>query len=103
MRLKFPEFLINTTLRISNTVHTESGIEEVVVVDTKCIYNEKIKQVLNAQRELITLSGICILKGDVTINPGDVATIGEQEKVVYSVTKPRNPDGSVFSTEVYFV
>jgi hypothetical protein len=70
--------------------------------DGKAFYEEKTRQTLDKDRRLVTLSGKVIVPGD--INPGKIikgcVQIGEVKKDIFKSSRPKNPDGTVFSTEL---
>lgn len=103
LKLPFPEFLANTDVEVFQTgTNSDGDYEESSIYKGKCIYTDKSKQVLNAERQLVTISGRVTIKGD--INPGNVIEgyliINGAKKSIYNTERPLNPDGSVFSTEV---
>lgn len=105
-KLPFPEWILNTPLKVYQTELNEDG-EPVAtpLFDNKAFYEEKTKQVLDKERKLITLSGKVICKGD--INPGKLiegyVQVGDAKKNIYKASRPHNPDGSVFSTELELI
>ena len=106
VKLPFPKWILNTPVKIYETFLNEDGEpEENLIYDGLCNYNEKSKQTLDAERRLVTLSGKVIVEGD--INPGKLIEgyikIGDIKKDIYKSSRPRNPDGSVFSTELELI
>ena len=102
-KFPFPKWILNTQLKIFQTKLNEDGEpEELLLFEGKAFYEEKTKQTLDKDRKLVTLSGKVICEGD--INPGKViegyVQVGESKKDIFRISKPRNPDGSVFSTEL---
>ncbi|MFD3272675.1 hypothetical protein ACE3MS_21500 [Paenibacillus dendritiformis] len=103
MKFPFPRWNQVTPVKVYQTELSEDGepVED-LIYDGKCFYDEKSRQVLNAERQLVQLSGLIIIEGD--INPGKLiegyVLIGGERKVIYRTKRPRNPDGSVFSTEL---
>lgn len=106
VKLPFPKWILNTPVEIYQTYINEDGepIED-LIYNGLCNYNEKSRQTLDAERRLVTLSGIVIVEGD--INPDKLIEgyikIGELKKDIYKSSRPRNPDGSVFSTELELI
>lgn len=101
--LPFPDFLLNTPVKIVQSEINEDGeTQKTILYDGLSIYDEKSKPVLDEQRRLVTLTGKIIIKGD--IYPGKLiegyAEVGESKKTIYRAARIRNPDGSVFSTEL---
>lgn len=102
-KLPFPKWILVTPIKIYQTYINEDGEPvETLLYDGPCNYSEKTKQTLDAERRLISLSGKVIVKGD--INPGKLIEgyiqVGDIKKDIYRTSRPRNPDGSVFSTEL---
>ncbi|MBM7835948.1 hypothetical protein [Clostridium sardiniense] len=106
VKLPFPKWILNTPVNIYQTYINEDGepVED-LIYDGLCNYNEKSRQTLDAERRLVTLSGTVIVEGD--INPDKLIEgyikIGELKKDIYKSSRPRNPDGSVFSTELELI
>lgn len=102
MKLPFPNFLLNTPVEIYKTEQGEDGPEEEKVFEGKCIYTDKSKQVVTAEKQLITLSGKVVVNENIDIKEGYVI-IKDTKKIIYSIERPLNPDGSIFSTELNLV
>jgi len=102
-KLPFPRWILNTKLKVYNTYLSEDGEPiETLLFDGKAFYEEKNKQVLDKERKLVYLSGKVIIESD--INPGrkidGYVQIGEDKRTIFTASRPKNPDGSVFSTEL---
>ncbi|WP_218641295.1 MULTISPECIES: hypothetical protein [Paenibacillus] len=103
MKFPFPSWNQVTPIKVYQTELSEDGepVED-LIYDNKCFYDEKSRQVLNADRQLVLLSGLIIIEGD--INPGKAiqgfVRVGDERKNIYRAKRPRNPDGSIFSTEL---
>lgn len=102
LKLPFPKWLANTDIEVVSTVMGEDGEEETPLYTGKCIYTDRTKQVMNAERQLITLSGKAVIEGD--IKSGELIEgyikVNNIKKKIYGAERPLNPDGSVFSTEL---
>lgn len=102
MRFPFPSWNQVTPVEVYQTEQGRHGETETLIYDGKCFYDERSRQVLDAERRLVLLSGLIIIEGD--INPGKViegyAVVGGERKNIFRSKRPRNPDGSVFSTEL---
>lgn len=102
MRLPFPDWCLVTDIKVFVEVPGEDGVTEVKIFDGKCNFSEKSKTTLNEQRQVVELSGKALFKGD--IYPGQLIKgyidLGGVKKTIYRSRKPRNPDGSIFSTEL---
>jgi len=103
MRFPFPRWNQVTPVQVFQTEMSEDGepIEE-LLYDKKCFYDEKSRQVMTAERQLVLLSGLIVIEGDIA--PGKTiegyVVINGERKNIYRAKRPRNPDGSVFSTEL---
>lgn len=103
MKFPFPSWNQVTPVKVYQTDLSEDGepVEE-LLFDGLCFYDEKSRQVLDAERRLVLLSGLIVIEGD--IRPGQTiegfVLIGEEQKNIFRTRRPRNPDGSVFSTEL---
>ena len=101
-KLPFPKWLANTYIEVwFEGTNTDGDYEEKVIFKGKCIYTDKAKQVLNAERQLILLSGKVVIEGSIYDGPfeGYVKVNGIKKKI-YSIERPLNPVGTVFSTEL---
>ena len=102
-KLPFPDWILVTPVQVYQAELSEDGepVED-LIFDGLCCYDEKTKQVLDEERRLVTLSGKAIFKGD--INPDKLiegyVMVGETKRTILRAARPRNPDGSVFSTEL---
>lgn len=99
MKLPFPKFLANTPITVYKTELGEDGEEEVQIFDGQCIYTDKSKQIMTAEKQLVTLCGKAVIEGNIDISEGYVRKDGVKKKI-FSIERPLNPDGSVFSTEL---
>ena len=102
LKLPFPKFLANTRIEVwLEGANTDGDYEEKKLFEGKCIYTDKSRQVLNAERQLITISGKAVIEGSIYNEPFEGYIInGGIKKKIYSIERPLNPDGSVFSTEL---
>lgn len=102
-KFPFPKWILVTPVKVYQTSLNEDGEPaEDLIYDGLCSYNEKSRQTLDAERRLVTLSGKVIIKGDIypdRLIEGYVQ-FGEIKKDIFRTQRPRNPDGSVFSTEL---
>ena len=105
LKLPFPKWLANTDIEVwFEGVNQDGDYEEKKIFSGKCIYTDKAKQILNAERQLITLSGKVVIEGSIYdgLFEGYVKVDGIKKKI-YSIERPYNPDGTVFSTELNLV
>lgn len=103
MKFPFPKWNQVTPVKVyQQTVDTDGEPFEEIFFDGLAFYDEKQRQVLDAERRLVVLSGKVIIEGDIA--PGKVieghVNIGDDTKAIFGVIRPRNPDGTVFSTEL---
>lgn len=102
-KLPFPTWILKTPIRVYQTEINEDGepVEE-IIFDGLCCFDQKSKQVMDAERRLVRLTGKVIIQGDIL--PGKqiegYVKFGEDKRSIYSSARPYNPDGSVFSTEL---
>ncbi|HAT4146277.1 TPA: hypothetical protein I9Z81_001271 [Clostridium perfringens] len=106
IKLPFPKWLLKTPVEVYHTYINEDGepVEELIYKGLS-IYNEKGKNTLDAERRLVTLSGTVIIEGDIHPNKliEGYIKVGDIKKDIYKSSRPRNPDGSVFSTELELI
>lgn len=104
-KIPFPTWLANTQIQVLvEGTNTDGDYEEKKIFEGKCIYTDKSKQVMNAERQLITLSGKAVIEGSIYEGPfeGYVMVSGIKKKI-YSTERPLNPDGTIFSTELNLI
>lgn len=105
-KLPFPEWLLNTDYSI---VLNEEGISEdgepIKAFETsgKCIFSEKAKRIIDSEGKQITLIGKVIVKGDIapslkSVSDGAI-TINGCSYEIHSASRPRNPNGTIHSTQ----
>lgn len=93
------------TVSITNGI-TEDGAPN--VVDTwegSCNYSEKQKQILDAERRLITLEATALFPGDIfpgreKLEGNVVIGTGAITWTIYRGARARNPDGTVNFTQL---
>lgn len=106
IKLPFPKWLLKTPVEVYHTYMNEDGepVEELIYKGLS-IYNEKGKNTLDAERRLVTLSGTVTIEGDIYPNKliEVYIKVGDVKKDIYKSSRPRNPDGSVFSTELELI
>lgn len=102
LKLPFPTWLANTEIEVFyEGTNTDGDYEEKSIYKGKCIYTDKSRQILNAERQLIQLSGKAVIEGSIHNEPFEGYIIkGGIKKKIYSIERPLNPDGSIFSTEL---
>lgn len=102
MKLPFPYFLANTWVEVWFCgVDSDGELQEEIIYTGKCIYTDKTKQILDAERRLVTLSGTVTIPGQISETSIEgYVKINGMKKTIYSSKCPLNPDGTVFSTEL---
>lgn len=105
LKLPFPKWLANTPIEVwFEGINTDGDCEEKIIFNGKCIYTDKSKQVLNAEKQLIILSGKVVIEGSIYDGPFQgYVNINGLKKKIYSTERPLNPDGSIFSTELNLI
>lgn len=102
MKLPFPDWAMVTPIKVYAEVSDEDGVTNTLIFDGKCNFSEKSRTTLNEQRQVVELTGKALLKGD--IYPGQpikgYVIIDGIKRTIYRSRKPRNPDGSIYSTEL---
>lgn len=102
MKLPFPDWILVTPIKVYAEVPNEDGVSEELIFDGLCNLSEKSRTTLNEQRQVVDLTGKIIIKGD--IYPGKAikgyVDLGGIKRTIYRSAKPRNPDGTVYSTEL---
>ena len=104
--LPFPDWLLNTNYSI---VLNEEGISEdgepikSFESSGKCIFSEKAKRIIDSEGKQITLVGKVIVKGDIapslkSVSDG-VITINGCSYEIHTGNRPRNPNGTIHSTQ----
>lgn len=104
-KLPFPDQLLVTDYSITLNQEGISEDGEPMSAFTgkgKCIFSEKAKRVIDTEGKEIILIGKVIVKGDIapslkTISDG-VITINGCEYEIHTGSRPRNPDGTIYST-----
>lgn len=73
-------------------------------LDLKCCFSEKRKQIMNAEKQIIYLEGSAVLLGDIAPALPNACTgtftVAGVTYSIYSIKRPRNPDGSVHHTSL---
>lgn len=102
---KLPKVLFNQewTISVNQEGISEDG-EPLVAesVTSKCWFNGKSKQVMNAEKQIIRLEGTLVALDDLFPNLKAISTgiaeKGSKKYKIYKVERPLNPDGSVYAT-----
>lgn len=102
MKLPFPDWCLVTPIKVYAEISGEEGVTEELIYDGNCNFSEKSRTTLNEQRQVVELTGKALFKGD--IYPGKLikgyVMLDGLKRTIYKSSKPRNPDGSIYSTEL---
>ena len=106
-KLPFPAHLANVPCAITiyeDGVSEDGGPIVAAEIETKCIFSEHARRVIDADGKVITLEGKAIIKGDiapdaVSISNGVFVVFGRTYEI-HAGHRPRNPDGSVHHSEL---
>ena len=99
---KPPSIMMNTDIEIIQEIDGEDGVTETLVYRGKCYYEEAIRRVLDENRQVIELSGLAIVYTNLVFNKAFIRIDGKT-RTIYRTSRPRNPDGSVYSTEMELI
>lgn len=107
--MKYPQLVPDRVCKTACKVFQTGGLnrdgskKKTVLFDGNCFYSEKSRQKLNAEKQLITLSGEALFNGDIApdsaVIDGYVEIDGKEYKINAS-EKAKNPDGSVNYTRL---
>jgi len=99
----FPDWLLTTDIEIHQEVKNENGgKDKTLIFEGKCIYDESSKQVVDANRQIITLNGSIICKGDIYPSKQiqGYVLINGSKKTIYQSRRIKDPLGNIYSTEI---
>ena len=102
MKLPFPDWCLVTPIKVYAEIAGEDGVADELIFDGLCNFSERSRTTLNEQRQVVELTGKALFKGD--IYPGKqikgYVELDGTRRTIYKTSKPRNPDGSIYSTEL---
>jgi hypothetical protein len=110
--MKFPQLVPEKICSVSAVVGFTDGLnrdgskKRTVIYEGKCFHSEKAVQKLNADKQLITLSGEAFFNGDIAPDTAVIdgyAEIGGKEYRIYGSEKAKNPDGTVNYTRLELI
>lgn len=110
--MKYPQLVPDRVCNTACTVFQTKGLnrdgskKRVAIFEGKCFHMEKSRQKLNAEKQLITLSGEALFNGDIA--PDDpiidgYVEIGNKKYRIYGSEKAKNPDGTVNFTRLELI
>ena len=103
-----PDRVCTTPICVYQTqgLSRDGGRKRTVTYEGSCHHTEKSYQKLNAEKQLITLSGQALFNGDISPNIDKIegyAEISGREYVIFSSEKAKNPDGTVNYTRLELI
>lgn len=110
--MKYPQVVPDRVCNTPCTVFRTDGLnrdgskKRVAIFQGKCFHNEKATQKLNAEKQLITLSGAALFNGDIAPDTPVIdgfVEIGSVEYKIYSSEKAKNLDGTVNFTRLELI
>lgn len=96
---KPPSIMMNTDIEIVREIDGEDGVTEELIYKGKCYYEEGIRRVVNENKQVIELSGLVIIYDNIAFDKAFIRIDGKV-RTIYRTSRPRNPDGSIYSTEM---
>lgn len=110
--MKYPQLVPDRVCKTPCKVYRTDGLnrdgskKQTVIFEGKCFYSEKSKQKLNAEKQLITLSGEALFNGDIAPDSAVIdgyAVIGGRTYKINASEKAKNPDGRVNYTRLELI
>lgn len=110
--MRFPSLVPDKVCTTPATVYLTDGLnrdgskKRTVIFEGKCFHSEKAKQKLNAEKQLIVLSGEALFNGDIAPDCPKIdgyVLIGGNEYRIYGSEKAKNPDGTVNYTRLELI
>ena len=109
--MRYPPLVPPAVCHTKIKVYLEDGINpdgsprRVTIYDGMCNYSEHMRQVLDADRRLCTLSAVALIPGDMSPDSEQLSgsvLIGDGQTVrtIHSASRARNPDGTVNYTRL---
>lgn len=90
-------------VRLTGGIGEDGAPVERPPIETLCSFSEKQKQVLDAQRRMVTLEGTLLFSGDLAPDMAALTgavEIGGRRWDIYRASRGRNPDGTVNFTQL---
>lgn len=110
--MRYPKLVPDRVCVTPCTVYQTDGLnrdgskKETVIFKGKCFHSEKATQKLNAEKQLITLSGAVLFNGDISPDSPVIdgyVKLNERDYKIYSSEKAKNPDGTVNFTRLELI
>ena len=110
--MKYPELVPDKICNTPCVVYRADGLnrdgskKQVTIHEGKCFHSEKATQKLNAEKQLITLSGTALFNGDIAPDSpviDGLIKINGLEYKIYASEKAKNPDGTVNYTRLELI
>lgn len=111
--MKYPQLVPDRVCTTPITVYREGGLNKdgspkrTVIFNGMCNYAEKTKQIVNAEKQLITINATALFNGDIAPDAdsieGEVIVLHGRHRRIYSSDKARNPDGTVNYTRLELI
>lgn len=101
-----PKKLFNTpcSVVIEDGITEDGEPNKLLDFKGKCIFIDKAKQIMDAEKHIIRLEGQLIIDDDIAPNLTALATgsttVNGREYKIYRCSRPHNPDGTVHHTEI---
>lgn len=108
-QLVLPQFChTSVTLTVESEDIGENGAPSSLLKwSGKCNYQDKAKRVYNVNKELVEVTGSCLIPGDIApdmaVIPGGTVNVYGIDRKLAIGTKARNPDGTVNYTRLELV
>ena len=108
---KWPQLVLHQfchteiSVKVDSEELNENGTpKQLIDWEGKCNYQDKVTRTWNKDRELVKVSAICLIPGDIApgvsiIPSGTVTVFGQQRELIIG-RKVRNPDGTVNYTQL---
>ena len=97
-------FTIPCSVVIEDGITEDGEPNKLLDYKGKCIFVDKAKQIMNAEKHIIKLEGQLIIDGDIAPNLTTLATgsatVNDRVYKIYRCYRPCNPDGTVHHTEI---
>lgn len=111
--MKYPRLVPDSVCNTDITVYRTGGLNRdgspklTTIYEGKCLYSEKSRTKLTADKQLITLSGEALFNDDIAPDTdtitGEVSIFSGITRVIFSSEKAKNPDGTVNYTRLELI